>query len=80
MGYLQLVMMDRATVFDFVENQELDHDRLRQDLSHLLKLLTSRQLRPEIDRYVKLSEVPKTYQHMKRKRLVGAVICEPWRE
>jgi NADPH:quinone reductase len=85
-GYLQLVTMKRATIFDFAEDHELQPDRVRQDLSYLLKLLTSRQIRPEIDRYIKLSDVPKTYRHMRKQRrkgnmaFTGTIICEPWRE
>jgi NADPH:quinone reductase-like Zn-dependent oxidoreductase len=86
MGYLQLVTMKRASVFDFAENHELQQDRVREDLSYLLKLLTARQVRPEIDRYIKLSDVPKTYRHMRKQRrkgnmaFTGTIICEPWRE
>jgi NADPH:quinone reductase-like Zn-dependent oxidoreductase len=86
LGYLQLLTMKRATVFDFAENHELEQDQVRDDLSHLLKLLSARKVRPEIDRYIKLSDVPKTYERMRKERrqgcmaFPGTIICEPWRE
>ena len=77
---LQLSSLKRATFFDFRENYKKNRYELKEDLQFLLTSLTRRQIRPQIDRYVKLSDVPAVYQELKFKPTSGCIICEPWRE
>ena len=53
--YCYLVSMKRATLFNFADviGESMD-ENARQDLDFLLHLLSTRQLRPDIDRYIGL--------------------------
>lgn len=76
----QLSLTSRGSVFDFSQNVEQHPDDLREDIDFLLKLLSARQLRPKIDRFIGLSEVPRAHQEMQTLPVSGAIICEPWKE
>jgi len=75
-----LMSMKRATLFDFVEDFERDTDGLKEDFRFLLRLLSLRQIRPQIDRYIKLNDVSQAYRDIQSVPLTGAIICEPWKE
>ena len=77
---LQLSSLKRATFFDFRQNYKKNRYELKEDLQFLLTSLTRRQIRPQIDRYVKLGDVPALYPELKSKATSGSIICEPWRE
>lgn len=77
---LQLSSFKRATFFDFRENSRTNRYELKEDLQFLLTALTRRQIRPDIDRYVKLEDAPSVYRELKARPMTGSVICEPWRE
>lgn len=76
----QLSMIKRASLFDFAESFALHPEEVRCDLTFLLKLLATRQLRPRIDRYIKLRDVPRVRSEIQGRPHAGAVICEPWNE
>lgn len=78
--YLQLVTMKRATLFDFVQNFEENYESIREDFDFLLKLMSSRQIRPRIDRYVRLREIPKAHEDLQSQLMMGAIICHPWKD
>ena len=77
---LQISSIKRATLFDFRENYKTNRYELKEDLQFLLTALTRRQIRPQIDRYVKLADVPTVYRDIRSKKTTGSIICEPWRE
>lgn len=77
---LHLSSLERATFFDFREDYKKNRYELKEDLQFLLTSLTRRQIRPEIDRYVKLDDVPNVYKELKSKPTSGSIICEPWRD
>lgn len=76
---LQLSSIQRATLFDFRENYKANRYEVKEDLQFLLTALNRRHIRPEIDRYVKLNEIPRAYRDLKCKPRTGSIICEPWR-
>jgi NADPH2:quinone reductase len=76
----RLSMMKRATLFDTVENVQTHRKDVAQDLRFLLTLLSTRRIRPHIDRYIKVKDVSKAHQEMQRSALTGAIVCEPWKE
>ena len=75
----QLSTIPRATLFDFELYVQKYRDELRDDLNFLLSLLDKRQIRPRIDRYIALRDVPATQEAMKSKPLTGTIVCEPWK-
>lgn len=70
----------RATFFDFRQNYKTSRYELKEDLQFLLTALTRRQIRPQIDKYVKLADAPQVYREMKLNPTAGSIICEPWRD
>ena len=76
----QLSSVKRATYFDFRTNYKKNRYELKEDFQFLLTALTRRQIRPQIDRYVKLVDVPKVYRDIRSRPSTGSIICEPWRE
>lgn len=75
----QLSTIPRATLFDFELYVRKYRDELREDLNFLLSLLEKRQIRPRIDRYIALQDIPATQEAMKSKPLTGTIVCEPWK-
>jgi len=76
----QLSLTKRASLFDFTESFDMYPKELRQDMDFLLKLLATRQVRPQTDRFIRLSDVPKAHQEMQLRPLAGSIICEPWKD
>lgn len=77
---LQVTSVKRATLFDFRANYKNNRYELKEDLQFLLTALTRRHIRPQIDRYVKLADVPQVYRELNSCPVTGSIICEPWRE
>jgi NADPH:quinone reductase-like Zn-dependent oxidoreductase len=77
---LEVSLMKRASLFDFSEYYTMNPEVVYKDLNFLLKLLTTRQIRPNIERFVKLCDLPKAHREMQTRPLTGAVICEPWKD
>jgi len=73
-------MMKRATMYDFAESFALCPDEMKQDLEFLLKLLTTRQVRPSIEKIITLDDVPAAHADLQTRPLRGAIVCEPWKE
>jgi hypothetical protein len=51
----------------------------QQDLRFLFRRLVKRNLRPSVDKYIKMRDVPIVQEDMRRHPVIGAVVCEPWR-
>lgn len=77
---LFLSSIKRATLFDFQESYRANKYELKEDLQFLLTALSRRHIRPQIDRYVMLGDVPKVYQELRKTPPTGSIVCEPWRE
>ncbi|KAL7563139.1 hypothetical protein ACA910_012320 [Epithemia clementina (nom. ined.)] len=78
--YCYLASMKRATLFSFADVvEESCDDQWQQDLEFLLHLLSTRQLRPDIDRFIGLNEVAKARSDIFKRPLYGSIICEPWK-
>jgi NADPH:quinone reductase-like Zn-dependent oxidoreductase len=78
--YSRLSMMKRATIFDIVENVQTYNGEVKEDLSFLLKMLSTRRIRPHIDRFIKVKDVGTAHEEMQTTALTGAIVCEPWNE
>lgn len=77
----QLSLIEGATLFDFAESKELYPDEMKEDFMFLLRLLSTRQIRPRIDRYITLADIPEVHKELqKRPASNGAIICEPWKQ
>lgn len=82
LGHFELMTLKRATLFDFTTSIELYPADLLQDLNFLLRLLSTRTIRPEIDRFISLSDIPEAYREVtspSQPSFVGTIICEPSR-
>jgi NADPH:quinone reductase-like Zn-dependent oxidoreductase len=77
---LQVSSVKRATLFDFRENYKNYRYELKEDLQFLLTALNRRHIRPDIDRYVKLADLPDLHRELERTPATGSIICEPWRD
>lgn len=76
----QLSMMDRATLFDYAEYVAQFRKEVFKDVHFLVNLLSTRKLRPSIDRFISLKGIPNAYNELKQNNpILGAIICEPWR-
>lgn len=78
-GRFRLCMMKRATIFDFTENLELYRNETEQDFGFLLRMLALRKIRPHIDRFIRLGDVPEALLDLRAKLSTGTIICEPWK-
>ena len=76
-------MADRAVfynLFDSWEGDRLSRVMARNDLLHLLKLLESDLINPEVAIRVPLSKIAKAHRSLERNTITGArhLICLPW--
>lgn len=72
----QISKMKRATLLDFAEHVRVNREQVRADMNYLLEMLSSRYIRPKIDRYVSLEELSAMNNELQKKPLTGAVVCE----
>jgi NADPH:quinone reductase-like Zn-dependent oxidoreductase len=75
-----LSSMKRATLFDFGEYAEQNRRDLLEDMDFLFQLLDTRKIRPQIDRFVALKDIPAAQKEMRMKPITGIIVCEPWKE
>lgn len=73
---LQISKMKRATLLDFEEHVRVNRDQVRADVNYLMDMLSSRYIRPKIDRYVSLEELSSMHNEVQKKLLTGAIVCE----
>ncbi len=73
---LKISKMKRATMLDFAEHVRVNGEQVRADMKYLLEMLSSRYIRPKIDRYVTLEELSSKSSEAIKKPLTGAVVCE----
>lgn len=64
--------------YDVYQQWEENLDRCKRDLSHLLTLLESEQILPNVLDRIPLTKVGKVQEFIANKRLSGFVVCEPW--
>ena len=70
----------RASLFDFTESISSGLEETHEDVMFLLKHLTKRNIRPTIDRFIQLGDVPSIFDKIQGCPLTGAVVCEPRKE
>jgi len=77
----QLSLMNHASLFDFTEYIAQFRWEVFEDMHFLLELLSTRKLRPKVDRFISLKDIPDARKELKENRpLAGAIICEPWKQ
>jgi len=77
----QLSMMDRALLFDYAGYVDENRKEIFADMDFLLGLLSTRKLRPSVNRFITLKDIPHVHRELeKSKPTAGAIICEPWKE
>lgn len=64
--------------YDVYEMWEKNLELCKRDLSHLLKLLESKSIKPEVLDRIPLNKVAKAHELLETKRLPGFLVCEPW--
>jgi len=64
--------------YDVYEEWGVNLDLCKRDLSHLLKLLKCKSIRPEVLDRLPLNKVAKAHEMLETKRLPGFLVCEPW--
>ena len=70
---------NRASLYDVLYSIEKNPALYKSDLTHILKLLALRRIRPKIDKFVLLSDVGECHQELEKFQQEGAIVCEPWR-
>ena len=75
----ELSMIKRASLFSFDEYFEMHRDEVWQDMNFLLQLLSTRQIRPDIDRFVSPKDLASLRAELSSKPMCGTIICEPWK-
>lgn len=77
----QLSMMDRATLFVYSEYVSEFRQEVLKDVDFLITLLSTRKIRPSVDRFITLKDISDAYKELEQNRpMKGAIICEPWKE
>ena len=74
---LQKILHNSMT-YDVYEEWEKNLDLCKRDLVHLLKLLESKAIKPEVLDRIPLNKVGKAHELLETKRLPGFLVCEPW--
>lgn len=70
----------RSSLFDFLGSFKYNRREAKRDFEFLLDLLSKRMIRPRIDRYIGLRDVPSVHEELRNMALAGAIVCEPWKE
>ena len=64
--------------YDVYKAWEKNLDLCKRDLSHLLRLLERKLIKPEVLDRIPLNKVAKAHELLETKRLPGFLVCEPW--
>jgi len=68
-----------ASYYEIFFSVERNQSLFKNDLTHILTLLSRRNIRPNIEKYVLLQDVAECHQEMEKFQMDGAIVCEPWR-
>lgn len=71
-------MMNQSHLYDVYEQWDRRLDLCKQDLEHLLELLSQGAIKPKILDRIPLNKVARAHELLETKRLSGFLICEPW--
>jgi len=71
-------ILGNSTTYDVYNEWEKNLDLCKRDLSHLLKLLELKVIKPEVLDRISLNKVAKAHELIETKRLPGFLVCEPW--
>jgi NADPH2:quinone reductase len=80
MDMASICSLTRGSIYDVYENWEFYREESKEDLKFLFGLLTSRKIRPKIDRYINLNGIRNAHEELLNGGIFGAIICEPWKE
>lgn len=67
-----------SSTYDVYQEWESNLEICKRDLSHLLKLLERKIIKPEVLDRLPLNKVAKAQELLELKRLPGFLVCEPW--
>jgi NADPH:quinone reductase-like Zn-dependent oxidoreductase len=71
-------ILNKSHAYDVYEEWQSNLEVCKRDLSHLLKLLESDVIKPEVLDRIPLHKVAKAHELLESKRLPGFLVCEPW--
>ena len=71
-------ILGNSSTYDVYEEWERNLELCKKDLSHLLKLLERKIIKPEVLDRLPLNKVAKAQELLELKRLPGFLVCEPW--
>jgi len=80
MDQYHLSLMKRTSWFDFAESFDSYPKELQQDTAFLFRLLSTRQIRPQTDGFIRLKDIPRAHREIQNRPLAGSIICEPWKD
>lgn len=77
--WYQLSTIKRASIYDLEQSAELNRELMLDDFDFLLHLLETRKIRPSIDRFTTLANIPQLLQLLASSKKIrpGAIIGEP---
>lgn len=73
---IEISKMKRATLMDFAEHVRVNRKQVWDDMKFLLEMLSSRYIRPKIDKYIPLNELSTLHNEFQNKPLTGAIVCD----
>jgi NADPH:quinone reductase-like Zn-dependent oxidoreductase len=74
------VLNCHASLFDYSDYVTEFRQEVFEDMNFLLDLLSARRIRPKIDRFIALRDIPDAHMELEEnKGMAGAIICEPWK-
>ena len=76
---LQKILRNSSS-YDVYEEWETNLELCKKDLSHLLKLLERKSIKPEVLDRLPLNKVARAHELLEMKQLPGFLVCEPWME
>jgi len=71
-------ILSNSQSYDVYEEWDTNLELCKRDLGHLLTLLESKAIQPEVLDRIPLDKVAKAQELLEMKRLPGFLVCEPW--
>jgi len=77
----QISLMNHASLFDFTDYVTQFRSEVFENMRFLLELLSTRKLRPKVDRFISLKDIPDARKELEENSpSAGAIICQPWKQ
>lgn len=74
------MFMRQTTTYEVWESFQNDPDKFKDDLDYLFQMLRNRQIKPNIVKKVRLSEVAEAHKTIESCGVSGQIVCLPWKK